>query len=78
MLKGSKTIKLMKWSKNKRGFTQVKAIFLRHGVKVGPGPQDVRPRDPGPTSKFKSGILIMKFLHCLTYFVLANIYIIWK
>ena len=28
MLKGSKTIKIMKVSKNRRGLTQVKAIFL--------------------------------------------------
>ena len=28
MLKGIKTIKIMKWSKNKWGLTQVKAIFL--------------------------------------------------
>ena len=28
MLKGSKTIKIMKGTKNRRGLTQVKAIFL--------------------------------------------------
>ena len=28
MLKGSKTIKIMKGSKNRRGLTQVKAIFF--------------------------------------------------
>ena len=28
---------------------------LRHGVKVGPGPQDPGPWDPGSPSKFKSG-----------------------
>ena len=26
-----------------------------HGVKVGPGRRDLKPRDPGPPSKFKSG-----------------------
>ena len=35
-------------------------LVLGHGVKVGPGPQDLGPwdpriRDPGPPSKFKSG-----------------------
>ena len=54
-------------------------LVLGHGVKVGPGPQDLGPwdpgtRDPGPHSKFKSGIpgpstkfkigsLIITFLH---------------
>ena len=27
---------------------------------------------PGPPSKFKSGTLIIIFLHCLTYFVLGK------
>ena len=26
-----------------------------HGVKVGPGRRDLKPRDPGPPSKFKVG-----------------------
>ena len=62
-------------------------VLVRHGVKVGlepwgPGPRDPRTRDLGPPSKFKSGtgtplmiksgILIIIFLHCLTYFVLEN------
>ena len=51
------------------------SCFVRHGVKVRPGPRDPRPRDPGtrdpgPPSKFKSETLIIIFLHCLTYFVL--------
>ena len=41
-----------------------------HGVKVGTGPQDPVTRDPGPPLEFKSGTLIIIFLHCLTYFVL--------
>ena len=46
-----------------------------HGVKVRPGSQDPGPwdpeiQDPGLPSKFKSGTLIIIFLHCLTYFVL--------
>ena len=62
----------------------------RHGVKVGPGPQDLgtpdpRTRDPpqslkvgpGTPLKCKSGTLIMKILHCLIYHVLDK-YIIWK
>ena len=62
-------------------------VLVRHGVKVGlelwgPGPRDPRIRDLGLPSKFKSGtgtplkiksgILIIIFLHCLTYFVLEN------
>ena len=53
-----------------------------YGVKMGPGPRNPELRDPGtresgPPSKFKSGTLIIIFLHCLTYFVLDK-YIIWK
>ena len=40
-----------------------------HGVKVGTGPQDPVTRDPGPPLEFKSGTLIIIFLHCLTYLV---------
>ena len=32
---------------------------------------------PGPSSKFKSGTLIIIFLHCLTCYVLDK-YITWK
>ena len=38
---------------------------------VGPGtPLKIKSGAPGPISKFKSGTLIIIFLHCLTYFVL--------
>ena len=45
---------------------------VRHGVKVGPGPRDLGTlgQGPGTPLKFKSGTLIIIFLHCLTYFVL--------
>ena len=40
-------------------------------LKVGPGtPLKFKSGTPGPPSKFKSGTLIIRFLHCLTYFVL--------
>ena len=29
-------------------------VLQWHGVKVGPGPQELEPRNPGPPSKFKS------------------------
>ena len=43
-----------------------------------PGPlSEFKSGTSGPPSKFKSGILIIIFLHCLTYYVLDK-YIIWK
>ena len=39
-------------------------------LKVEPGtPLKIKSRTPGPSSKFKSGTLIIILLHCLTYFV---------
>ena len=65
-----------------------KFVVNWHGVKVEPGSQDPGPQnrgtqDPetpskfksgitGPFSEFKSGTLIIIFLHCLTYFVLGK------
>ena len=81
----SRKMLLILYSINWRNFIS----WLLHGVKVRPGPRDLRTRDPpqslkvrpetslkfksgtpGPPSKFKSGTLIIIFLHCLTYFVL--------
>ena len=43
----------------------------RKSLKVAPEtPLKFKSGTPGPPSKFKSGTLIIKFLHCLTYFVL--------
>ena len=61
------------WKTYKRIIAFVRYISLnlsRHGVKVGPGPQDPGPQDPGTPSKFKIVTLIIIFPPYLTYFIL--------
>ena len=51
--------------------------FPQQSLKVGPKtPLKVKSGTPGPPPKFKSGTLIILFLHCLTYYVLDK-YIIY-